>query len=97
MCKIKPIPIFIIRRISIGDLNKLVDDVKSLSHDEDSHDYETAVYDLIRTFIFSNENFAKEIRNKSDLYLNWHGYYFEIQDNILCYINYKLNKNERYN
>lgn len=92
MCKIIPIPIFIIRRVSIDDLNKLVDDVGSLSHVEGSHDYMTAVYDLVRTFIFLNESFAKEIRNRSDLYLNWHGYYFEIQDNILRYINNKLNK-----
>lgn len=92
MCKIKPIPIFILRRVSIDDLNKLVDNVGSLSHVDGSHEYETAVYDLVRTFIFLNESFAKEIMNRSDLYLDWHEYYFEIQDNIIRYINNKLNK-----
>lgn len=92
MCKIETIPIFILRRVSIDDLNKLVDNVKSLSHTESSRDYVTSVYDLVRNFIFLNENFAKEIMNKSDLYLDWHEYYFEIQDNIIRYINNELNK-----
>lgn len=93
MNKIKPIPIFIRRRILINDLNKLVDDVKNLSRIEGVREYKTAIYDLVRTFIFSNESFAKEIRHKSDLYLDWHGYYFDVEYHILCYINDILNKN----
>ena len=89
MCEKEQIPIFIRRRISMDDLNKLVDNVKSLPYTDGSRDYMTSVYDLIREFIFSNEIIAKEIRNKSDLYLEWYSYYFEIQDNILLYINKK--------
>lgn len=74
--------IFIRRRISIDDLNKLVCDVKGLSDIEGPETYVTSVYDLVRFFIFSNDNLAKEISRQSDT----HESYIKIRDHILNYL-----------
>ena len=89
------ITIFIKRRISVEDLDELVFDVKSLLHIEDPKIYVTSVYDLVRTFIFSNSEMAKEISKQSDLNINWYGFYNEIQDNILDYLRNTLNEENR--
>jgi len=89
------INIFIRRRILIESLDKLVYDVKSLSHIEDPKIYVTSVYDLVRTFIFSNSEMAKEIRKQSNLNIDWYGFYNEIQDNILNYLRNILNEENK--
>jgi hypothetical protein len=89
------INIFIRRRILIESLDKLVYDFKSLSHIEDPKIYLTSVYDLVRTFIFSNNEMAKEISRQSDLNINWYGFYNEIQDNILNYLRNIINEENK--
>jgi hypothetical protein len=76
--------IFIKRRILIDELNKLVFEVKGLSHIEDPKFYVTSVKDLVRFFIFSQNELAKVISERSNT--NMYEFYSEIEENILNYL-----------
>ena len=85
--------IFIKRRISIDDLDKLMFEVKDLSYIEDPKFYVTSVKDLVRFFIFSQNELAKVISERSNT--NMYEFYSEIEDNILEYLRYKLKNTKR--
>jgi hypothetical protein len=87
------IDFFIKRRISIDDLDKLMFEVTDLSYIEDPKFYVTSVKDLVRFFIFSQNELAKVISERSNT--NMYEFYSEIEENILEYLRYKLKNIKR--
>jgi hypothetical protein len=90
------IDFFIKRRISIDDLDKLMFEVTDLSYIEDPKFYVTSVKDLVRFFIFSQNELAKVISERSNT--NMYEFYSEIEENILepnSFLELKISNNNK--